>query len=200
MPKLNKVALNAYISFKLEEHLHGTRAASEWAREHHLTPQFISMLRNGKGTVGDSEEIFAEWLAGGSIDGLRSQANEWWEKQEKAPAGSGPQPFVVKDDRYPNFGVAATFAIQAGMSRAAIDAVRNMRLESSVDLPPLEWLEEIRFEDRRHKRIEPSKRKATAQAPAGVAPAAEDPRVAELRQKQEGRATTRKTAVKKKTK
>jgi hypothetical protein len=140
MVKLNKVALNEYVKFKLNERLDGTREAAEFARSLHLTPAYISMLRAGKSSVGDSEEVFAGWLAKGSVEKLREISNDWWARQPGSAAP--PARRVEYEDRYPNLKIAASFARADGFSEEAIDDVRR-RAGKGADLTPRQWLSKI---------------------------------------------------------
>lgn len=62
------------------------------------------------------------------------------------------QEIVIADERYPNRAEAAAFARKSGISEEAIANVNSMALKSDSDLTPLDWLEEMKTEDRRIRR------------------------------------------------
>ena len=73
-----------------------------------------------------------------------------WRKSH--PDTTPGEPTIDRDSRYPNRGRAAEFARASGISDEAIRAVMGVSLKSSADLNPIDWLEEMRAEDRRVRR------------------------------------------------
>ncbi len=156
---LSREDLDAYVRRCIEHWLttHVDEDASALARVAGLTPTTISTVRSGKRGVGRQALIRFAKAFGTSTDGLIAGAESFATLGVFAApeAPTRPDSVVVRDesDRYPERSKAIVAARALGLSEEAIADVSTWDLRDGAAMSGEDWLDQIRAEARRGKRL-----------------------------------------------
>jgi transcriptional regulator with XRE-family HTH domain len=145
--------VSLYLQFRLRDLLaSGKLDANTIAEKAGVTKGQISQLKNHAVGVGWKTLKGMGEVLGMSVDEIEAASSKWAKQHGDLLKTAIEEPKVELPERYPNRLLAAEVARRSGISEQAINSVMSWSLKSRQDPNPLEWLEDIRSEERRMRR------------------------------------------------